>query len=63
MAGGIQSGDVIVKIAGEEVLTEDAYQRMILSLKPGETYKIELKRQGALGYTDVSCEVTGGILQ
>lgn len=63
MAGSIQSGDVIVKMNGEEVLTEDAYQRMILSLKPGETYKIELKRQGAQGYTDVSCEVTVGILQ
>ena len=63
MIGGIQSGDVIVKINGENVSTEDAYQRMVLSLEPDKTYKIVLKRQGADGYTEVSCEVTAGILQ
>ena len=63
MAAGIQSGDVIVAIDGEQISTEDAYQRKILSLQPGESYKIELKRQGAQGYRDVSCEVTAGILQ
>ena len=63
MIGGIQSGDVIVKINGENVSTEDAYQRMVLSLEPDKTYKIVLKRQGSDGYTKVSCEVTAGILQ
>lgn len=63
MAGGIQSGDVIVKINGENIFTEETYQRIVLSLEPEKTYEIELKRQGAHGYTDVSCEVTAGILQ
>lgn len=63
MSSGIQSGDVIVQIAGEEIATEDAYQRMVMTLEPGKTYEIKLKRQGAEGYTDVSCEVTAGVLQ
>lgn len=63
MVGGIQDADVIVKINGEDVISVEQYNQMLMEMKPGEEVKITLKRQGAENYTELECSTVVGILQ
>lgn len=55
MAAGLQSGDVIIMMDGETIMNVDNYERKVLSLEPGKQVKISVKRQGADGYTEITC--------
>ena len=63
MNAGLQSGDVIVKLAGKDVTTVASYSEIVLGLEPGENYKIVIKREGSNGYKIITCEIKAGILK
>lgn len=63
MAAGLQSGDVITELDGDVVFTVEGFQNKLLSMVPGETVEIVVKRQGSEGYARIQCEVEVGILQ
>ncbi len=59
---GLQTGDVITEMDGEEIASVDAYEAKVLSLEPGDTIEIAVKRQGLDEYSRVECTVTAGKL-
>lgn len=63
MAAALQEADVIVEMNGEPVSSVEQYNQMLLSINPGETVTVKIKRQGADAYIDLECPVTAGILQ
>lgn len=63
MMAGLQTGDVIVAIGKEEVLSMEDYQRMILKLKKGDQVKITANRQNTEGYKKFTCTVEVGVLR
>lgn len=60
MNAGLQSGDVIVRINGEKVLSDGAYTAALLELQPGDAAKIEVMRKGANDYVSLVCDATIG---
>ena len=60
---GLQNGDVIVEMGGEEIRAVDAYEEKIMALDPGSTIQIVVNRQGMNEYLRVECSVMVGILQ
>lgn len=60
---GLQSGDVIVEMNGEEIASVEAYQEKLLSLEPGTSIGVTVNRQGMNEYIPVTCNVTAGKLQ
>ena len=63
MAAGLQSGDVITKINGEKVASDTAYSSQVMKLTPGDTIPVVVQRQGADGYSEITCEVEVGVLE
>lgn len=64
MEAGIQIGDIIVKIGGTDILTEEQYETYMENAKKGQLARITVKRMGADGsYQDVVCEATLGVLE
>ena len=63
MNTGLQSGDVIVRLAGKDVTTVASYSEIVLGLEPGENYQIVVKREGSDGYKIITCEIKAGILK
>lgn len=63
MAAGLQNGDVITKIDGEEILTTQAYKNCLLEYKPNTQIEITVKRQGANGYEEMECQAAIGVLK
>ncbi len=63
MAAGLQSGDVIIRVNSNKVSTAEAYSMQIMKLTPGSTIPVEVERQGADGYSKITCQVTVGVLQ
>lgn len=59
---GLQSGDVIMEMGGEEILTLDEYESKVLSLKPGTEVEIVVSRQGMNESLRLECMVTVGRL-
>ena len=53
MQAGIQSGDVIREINGEEVANMAAYRNELLEINAGDSIRIRGRRLGADGYVDV----------
>lgn len=60
MAAGIQSGDIICEINGEEVSSLVTYQRAALETRTDQEIEIRGMRLGADGYVDVNYTVTVG---
>ena len=58
MKAGLQSGDIITHINGEEVMEDATYSESISQLIPGTTCEIVVKRQNGIEYYEVTCEVT-----
>ncbi|MDE7445010.1 MAG: S1C family serine protease [Lachnospiraceae bacterium] len=63
MAAGLQSGDVIVAVGGQEVDTVQGYRNRLSELTPGTEVEIEIMRQGAQGYTGMSVTAVVGVLE
>ena len=60
MAAGIQNGDVIWEVNGENVTSLVTYQKALLDTMAGETVTLTGKRLGSGGYVDVEFTVTVG---
>lgn len=63
MHAGLQSGDVIVKLNGEAVTTDEIFSEKISQLIPGTTCEISVKRQNGSEYYDVTCMVEIGVMK
>lgn len=63
MHAGLQSGDVIVKVNGEAVTTDEIFSDKISQLIPGTTCEIMVKRQNGSEYYDVTCMVEIGVME
>ncbi len=63
MAAGIQEADVIVKMNGEDIISIEQYNQLLMGLNPGDEVKVILKRQGAENYVELECNAVVGILQ
>lgn len=63
LEAGLQSGDVIVEMDGDEIFTIEEYEEKVLSLEPGEVIEIAVNRQGMNEYVRVDCSVTAGSLR
>lgn len=61
MNAGIQSGDVIVRLQEEEVLSYSDLVNKLLLREPEEIITIGLMRQGPEGYTEMEVTVTLGL--
>lgn len=63
MFGGLQSGDIITKINGEDIYNDATYSTKIHMLLPSTTCEIAVQRQNGNEYMEVKCEVQLGVLQ
>ena len=63
MKAGLQNGDVITYINGDEILTDEAFSEKIAQLIPGTSCEISVKRQNGNEYYEVKCTVTIGVLE
>lgn len=63
MYAGLQSGDVIVEINGESVVTDILYSDKMSQLIPGTTCEIMVKRQNGNEYYDLPYVVEIGVLK
>ena len=63
MNAGLQSGDVITEMDGVLVFEEEAYERRLLQVKPGDKVRIIIKRQSSEGYVSIRCDVEASRLQ
>jgi len=62
MAAGIQNGDIIQYVDGQEIITTQALRATIMNHSKGNTVTIKGKRLGAEGYTEIEYSVTFGAL-
>ena len=60
VTSGIQNGDVIWEVGGEDVSSAAAYQRALFDTMTGDTVTLRGKRLGTDGYVDVEFTVTVG---
>lgn len=63
LEAGLQSGDVIVEMNGEEVASLEEYEDKILELQPGASVQVAVMRQGMNDYIRLTCDVTAGRLR
>jgi serine protease Do len=63
MDAGIQSGDVIIGVNGQEVMSVSTFNSVLFTLEPSETYKVDIMREGKNGYQKITCKVRVGILK
>ena len=62
MVGGIQNGDVIVKIQGENVETLSQLRRRLDKSEVDQKIAVTAMRKGAEGYVEIVFDVTVGAL-
>lgn len=62
LSAGLQNGDIITALDGVEIFTEDEFSEKVLTLQPGNTIEVTVKRQGMDAYNEITCAVTAGIL-
>ncbi len=60
MTAGIQSGDVIVGIGKEEIITLSAYHMLLMKQETGSSVKFQGMRKGTDGYVAIDYTVTVG---
>jgi serine protease Do len=63
MNAGLQSGDVILSLAGEDVHTVREYNTVLMGLSVEETYTAVIKREGTNGYQTINCKIKIGVLK
>lgn len=62
MNAGLQEGDVIVEMNGEQVLTEDAYTQKLMALLPEQQVTLTLMRQSGEEYVQLECAAVVSVL-
>ena len=63
-SAGLQVGDVIVKIDGKDVLTENQFEEYMISAEPEQKMSITVKRLGSDDqYQDVNCKIELGVAE
>lgn len=60
MTAGIQAGDIITSIGGEEVSSLMAYHDALMEKDSGDEVRIRGQRRGSGGYVDITFSVTVG---
>ena len=63
MFAGLQSGDIITQINGEDIYSDASYSSKIQMFLPGTTCEVTVQRQNGDSYMAIKCEVQLGILQ
>ena len=63
MYAGLQSGDIITHINGEDIYSDATYSAKVQMLLPGTTCEITVRRQNGDSYMEIKCEVQLGVLQ
>jgi serine protease Do len=63
MEAGVQSGDVIQSVNGNEITTVTSLSNALLALEPDTAYPIVIMREGKNGYQKITCEVKVGVLE
>lgn len=63
MDAGLQSGDVIRSVAGQEVVSAEQFREVLLQLTPKETYSVTVMREGTRGYKKITRKLKAGVLQ
>ena len=63
MEAGLQEGDVITELNGEEMQTIEQYTQMLMSLAPEQSVKLKVQRQSGEGYTELECTAVVGVLK
>ncbi|MGN1155648.1 MAG: S1C family serine protease, partial [Agathobacter sp.] len=63
MYAGLQSGDVITQVNGENIYSDATYSSKIQMLLPGTTCEFTVLRQNGNEYMEIKCEVQLGILE
>lgn len=62
MQAGLQSGDVMVSVNGKKITTVKEYSSEVLKLPLQTAVPVVVKRQGANGYSEITCQVEAGVL-
>lgn len=57
---GLQVGDIITQMNGEEITTADQYGEVLLAIEQGSTLNMVVQRKGADGYADITYKITIG---
>lgn len=63
MEAGLQNGDVIVEMDGQEILTMDDFRRCLMEHSPEDRIKVKADRQNGEKYREYSCTVEVGVLK
>ena len=61
MKAGIQSGDILTEIAGEEITSLTVYHKVMMKQEAGQTVRIQGQRSGLESYVEMKFTVTAGV--
>ena len=61
MQAGIQSGDILTEIAGEEITSLSVYHKIMMKQEAGQTVRINGQRSGLENYVEMKFTVTAGV--
>ncbi len=61
MAAGIQSGDILTEIAGEEIISLNAYHKVMMKQEAGQNVRVSGQRSGLENYVEIKFTVTTGV--
>ncbi len=62
MNSGIQAGDIITEINGQEISSLEEIQEMLLKFSRGQVIQVIVMRQGREEYKEIECSVTLDVL-
>ena len=63
MIGGLQSGDIIVRIGEADITTYVGLVNTLFDYKPEQTIRLTIKRQGVEDYREIVLEIIAGALE
>lgn len=61
MAAGIQRGDILTEIDGEEIKSLNIYHNAVMSQEAGQSVRVNGQRSGVESYVDIKFNVTVGV--
>jgi len=63
MIGGLQSGDIIVRIGEADITTYVGLVNTLFDYKPEQSIKLTVERQGVDDYYQFDVEIIAGVLE